>query len=677
MPARRLVAAAGRALSIWVHLWLLSLALLTVGCSGDGTPPAPPAPTPTPTLLPTPTTTPSGFVEAREPCAEHNPLRHVYFGDLHVHTTYSFDAQAFDVGTTPAQAYRFARGAAVALPPFDTNGLGTQTIRLGRALDFAAVTDHSEYLGEVETCTTPGAAAYDSDTCKLYRGETYSAVRQFGIRLTGKRPRRFPDICGTDNQFCLQQGAAVWERVQAAAAAAYDRSAQCAFTAFVAYEYSASTGASTLHRNVIFRNDRVPFPISVFERATPQGLWAELLATCVDAGTGCDVLAIPHNSNESNGKMFFVEYPGAATLDEERAQAALRAAVEPVAEIYQHKGNSECLNGLSGVIGAPDEMCEFERRRPPPLADCGDGTGQTGSAGQGCVSRLDYVRGALLAGLKENERLGVNPYRLGFIASTDTHNGTPGATVEETFIGHRGTDDDTPSKQLGTPVLTDGGVVFSPGGLAAVWAEENSRPSIFDALRRKEVFGTSGTRIVVRVFGGWNYPSDLCAAPDLVRQGYAGGVPMGGVLAPRPPAASAPTFVISALRDPGTAERPGTPLQRLQVVKGWIDNGAAQYEVFDVAGNPNNAATVDERTCATSGAGAESLCTVWTDLSFKPDQQAFYYVRVLENPACRWTAYVCNRLPQAERPPACSDPAVPKSIQERAWTSPIWYEPGT
>ena len=626
-------------------------------------------------MPPTATATPAGYVEEREPCAVRNPLRNVYFGDLHVHTTYSFDAHAFDVDTTPEQAYRFAQGDPVALPPLDASGHGTQTLRLARPLDFTAVTDHSEFLGEVDECTTPGATSYDSATCQIYRGEAYTAVRQFGVRLTPRKPQRFPDICGADNQICLQQAAAVWERVQAAADAAYDRSAACRFTSFVAYEYSASAGASTLHRNVIFRNDHVPVPISVFEEATPQGLWAELKATCLDAGTGCDVLAIPHNSNESNGKMFFVEYPGAATIDDERAQATFRAAMEPLVEIYQHKGSSECLNGISGIIGAPDEACEFERRRPAPFLDCGDGTGQTGAAGQGCVSRLDYVRGALLAGLKEDERLGVNPYRLGIIASTDTHNGTPGATEEATFIGHRGTDDDTPAKQLGTGVLTDGGLIFGPGGLTAVWAEENSRPSIFDALRRKEVFGTSGTRIAVRFFGGWSYAGSLCSDPDLIRKGYAGGVPMGGVLPAAPLGSSAPTFVISALRDPGSGDRVGAPLQRLQVIKGWIDNGESHQQVFDVAGNPNNGATVDEGTCALQGPGADALCTVWTDPDFNAAQHAFYYVRVLENPTCRWSTYVCNRLAAADRPPACSDPKTPKSIQERAWTSPIWYEP--
>jgi hypothetical protein len=241
-------------------------------------------------------------------------------------------------------------------------------------------------------------------------------------------------------------------------------------------------------------------------------------------------------------------------------------------------------------------------------------------------------------------------------------------------MGQRGTDDDTPAKQLGPGVLTHGGVIFNPGGLVGVWAEENSRPSIFDALRRREVFGTSGTRLSVRFFGGWNLPADLCNDPQMLQRAYAQGVPMGGTLATQPAGAAAPTFVVAALRDPGTAEQAGTPLQRVQVIKGWIEDGTAHQHVYDVAGEPDNGASVDERTCETHGSGHDALCAVWTDPAFNPAQQAFYYVRAVENPTCRWSTHVCNALPPAEQPAACSDPAVPTTIQERAWSSPIWYE---
>jgi hypothetical protein len=611
----------------------------------------------------------------RAPCAARSPLRNAYFGDLHVHTMYSFDAYAFDVRTTPEQAYRFARGESVVLPPLDTSGQGTRMVRLDRPLDFAAVTDHSEFLGEVEECITPGSAAYDSTTCQRWRAGGNQGVGELGVRLTFTRPRRPIDVCGADGAGCQDAAGAVWQRVRDAAEAAYDRSSRCAFTSFIAYEYSAGTNVSTLHRNVIFRNEHVPFPITYFEQPTPLGLWQELKTSCLDAADGCDVLAIPHNSNESNGRMFFVEYPGAQTTDEERVQATLRATVEPAVEIYQHKGDSECMNGLSGVLGEPDELCNFEKRRQPPFEDCGDDKGTLGTTGLGCVSRYDFVRNALLFGLKEKERLGVNPYRLGISASTDTHNGTPGATEESTFVGHRGTDDDTADKQLGPGSLYPGGIIFSPGGLTGVWAEENSRDSIFDALERREIFGTSGPRLSARFFGGWSFPDRLCDDPRLVEKGYQGGVAMGGTLPPRPAGASAPTFVISALRDPGTTQHAGTPLQRAQVIKGWIVDGEPHQKVFDVAGDADNGATVDLDTCASHGPGADALCTVWTDPEFDPQELAFYYVRVIENPSCRWSVHTCNRLPVDQRPAACSDPAVPKMIQERAWTSPIWYEP--
>jgi len=617
-----------------------------------------PMPTPTPMSDP--------------PCAQRNPLRNAYFGDLHVHTTLSFDANLWDTRTTPADAYRFARGAAVSLPPFDAQGNGTRMAQLDRPLDFAAVTDHSEYLGEVEICTTPGSPTYDSADCQMYRAGGEVAYANVGVKMTQSRPKRFTDICGTDGSVCLAAAGTVWQRVQDAAAAAYD---PCTFTSLVAYEYSRSPGGSTTHRNIIFRTDHVPLPISGFEEPTAQGLWTALHTQCIDAGIGCDALAIPHNSNESNGRTFFVEYPGATTIDEQRAQATLRAQMEPLVEVYQHKGNSECINGLSGVIGDPDEQCEFEKRRHDNYSDCKDTKGQLGATGNGCVSRLDYARGVLLAGLQEKLRLGVNPYQLGFVASTDTHNGTPGNTEEWSFMGHQGNNDATSKALLDTSNPSDGGILFSPGGLVGVWAEQNSRTSIFDALRRREVFGTSGNRMSVRVFGGWDLPEDLCGSADLVAVADAHGVPMGGVLPSPPSPLHAPSFVVTALRDPGIGQHPGAPLQRVQIVKGWIEAGDAHYAVYDIAGGVDDSAGVDLDTCAIHGTAHDTLCGQWTDPSFDATQPAFYYVRVLENPTCRWNTWYCNRMDPANRPAACSDPNVPKTIQEHAWTSPIWYEP--
>lgn len=605
-------------------------------------------------------------------CEDFTPERRVLFGDLHVHTTYSFDAHMWEVRARPEDAYRFARGQPLDLPPFDAEGRGIKTVRIDRPLDFAAVTDHSEFLGEVETCTVPESPGYDSATCATFRRGGNPGVVEFGIAMTRTAPRRFADICGTDGSRCTRLAGEVWRRVQGAAEQAYQ---PCQFTTFVAYEYSNALAASTRHRNVIFKNARVPMPVSTFEERTPQGLWRALEASCVQSGRGCDVLAIPHNSNESNGRMFLVEYPGAQTPAEERAQAEFRARFEPLVEIYQHKGNSECFNGLSGIVGAPDEACEFERRRVRPAADCGDGVGSLGAAGEGCISRRDYVRNVLLLGLQEYLRIGANPYALGFIGSTDTHNATAGLVAEETFSGHQGANDSSEALQLGSGTLTDGGITFSPGGLAAVWAEQNTREAIFAALRRRETYATSGPRIAVRVFGGYELPADWCERADFVAIGYQRGVPMGGLLPQRSAETATPVLAITAQRDPGTATRPGTLLQRIQVVKGWVAEGQPQYRVYDVAGRSDAAADVDLATCTPRGPGFASLCTVWRDPEFDPAVPAFYYVRVLENPSCRWHTYVCNRLPPEQRPPACSDPNIPATLQERAWTSPIWYLP--
>jgi hypothetical protein len=612
------------------------------------------------------------YRDPRAPCASRDPARALYWGDLHVHTGYSFDAWVFDVRTTPEDAYRFARGESVALPPLDAEGRPSRQLRLDRPLDFVAVTDHSEYFGEVEICKVPGLGGHDSRRCERYRAGDDDVVVEFGSRLTDEAPVRFADVCGSTGERCAGPAREVWQRVQDAAEAAYDRSEACRFTSFVAYEYTAVTDVSNLHRNVIFRNDRVPaFAASYFDFPTPLQLWRVLRSSCLEAGNGCDVLAIPHNSNWSNGRLFAVEYPGARTMEEEAAQARLRGELEPLMEIFQHKGDMECSPGLSGILGPADEACRFEKLKAAPV-DCGDGTGAGGAGGVGCVSRLDFLRGILLEGLREGGRLGVNPYRVGVVASTDTHNGTPGEVREDRYAGHWGNNEDTVEERLDFGRITPGGVLYGGGGLTGVWAIENSRDALFDALRRREVYGTSGPRIAVRLFGGFELPPDGCDREDFVAAGDRGGVPMGGTL--RGPAATAPRFWVQALMDAGTAERPGTPLATIQIVKGWLDaGGQAHVEVHDVAGDPE-AGTVDLDSCASSG-GRPSLCAVWTDPDFDPSRPAWYYARVLEAPVCRWSWQACRALPENARPPACADPAVEKAIRERAWTSPIWFEP--
>ncbi len=619
--------------------------------------------------LPPIRTTPT---EEREPCADRNPLRNAYFGDTHIHTSLSFDAWVYDVRLDPEAAYRFARGEKVYGPPLGADGVGTRPLQLARPLDFVALSDHAEMLAEVNTCTTPGNAAYDSAACQKYREGGASSIVQFGISLTEPQPIRIEEICGEQGVDCPALSRDVWSSIQEAAEEAYDRTSACSFTSFVAYEYSGAPEVSNIHRNVIFRNEKVPVaPTSYFEEPTPQGLWARLQEECLDAGTGCDVLAIPHNSNWSNGRQFQVTYPGATTRDEQASAAAFRARIEPLVEIFQHKGDSECRNGLETVLGTPDELCGFEKLRQE-ADDCGDGIGGGAMIGLGCVSRLDFVRNVLKEGLKQEAELGANPFKLGIIAATDSHSGTPGRVPEDASTGHLGNADDDPTEQLGVGFAFPGGIIYNGGGLAGVWAEENSRDALFEAMRRRETFGTSGPRIVVRFFGGWDYPDGMCEDPQLVARGYAGGTPMGGDLPPRGEA-SAPRFVVQALRDSADG---ATPLQRAQIIKGWMDGeGKLREKVWDVAGDKNNGASVDTNTCERSGSGADLLCSVWSDPEFDPAQRAFYYVRVVENPTCRWSTHVCNQLPEAERPDSCTDPAYPRVIQERAWTSPIWYTP--
>ena len=356
------------------------------------------------------------------------------------------------------------------------------------------------------------------------------------------------------------------------------------------------------------------------DAAEPLDLWTRLKARCNDTGTGCQALTIPHNSNISNGQMFTVDW-GGMPIEEQRAQAALQAELDVLIEIMQAKGDSECRRGMWGVVGGEDEFCDFEKvryidgERPP---DCEDGAGVGGLRGEGCQSRLDFVRYALIDGLAQEERLGINPFQLGIIASTDGHNGAPGDTDEYDYQGQNANVDSDFEKRLTTPAYAPHRL-RNPGGLIGVWAEENSRDSLFDAMLSKETFGTSGVRIKARLFGGWGLP-DLCSSNDMIAEAYEQAVPMGGVL-PESEGAGAPTLFVSAIADPGASDHPGTPLQRIQIIKGWVgDDGLFHERVFDVAGDPDNGADVSRDSCALSGTGAASLCATWTDPEFDPSR---------------------------------------------------------
>lgn len=620
--------------------------------------------------------------DTREPCADRDALRRPLFGDLHVHTALSFDAVAFDVRARPADAYRFARGEPIGLPPLDATGAPTRTLALSRPLDFAVVTDHAEFFAETTLCNEPGTEAYDSATCLSYR-EADAAGGSYGeltssLVLDPPRPTR---LCRGDPATCAAAADAGWREVVEAAEAAYDRTSTCAFTTFVGYEWTGTTGGDNLHRNVLFRGATVPAdPASFVDEPTPEGLWSWMDRVC-NEDPDCAALAIPHNANLAGGAMFVAERADGTAYDADDARR--RARLEPLVEIYQHKGASECVVGLSHPLASEDEACAFEAvprgarcaGRPDDPEDCVGACGAGGGPGfiGGCVAPGDYLRGALRRGLLERRRTGVDPFRLGVVASTDTHLAAAGAVDEASYPGHAGAAEDEPAERLALTGPRRRGFAGSGGGLAGVWAEENSREAIFDALARRETFGTSGPRLVVRFFGGRGIAPDLCASTELVAEAYAAGVPMGGEV---PTGDGAPTFVVSALRDPD-----GAGLAVLQIVKGWVDGDATRERVFDVGGALDPSETVDTATCEPVP-GADALCAVWTDPSFDPSQGAFYYARVLQVPTCRHSAHACRELDVdcavvAEGDPlaACCLPASEHVVRERAWTSPIWYTP--
>ncbi|HUI27176.1 MAG TPA: DUF3604 domain-containing protein [Candidatus Kryptonia bacterium] len=639
------------------------------GCGGTVAAPQPSASAP-----------PWQRTEVREPCAEYDPQRTPYFGDLHIHTLYSADAYIFGTRGDPRDAYAFARGAAIAVS--DDNEAQTRMARLDRPLDFAAVTDHAEFFGEVQLCSTPTSAVFDQSICALLRRsdtpEAQSAVRiQWLAPLNLLSPPKSLDFCSTPGVDCDAAAVSVWQEIQAAAEAAYDRTAACSFTTFIGYEHTTSPGGRHLHRNIIFRNHHVPaFASSHLETAqfgVPQGIWTAVERDCLQAGTGCDAVIIPHNSNLSGGLQW---------LDPADAnEAQRRQNLEPLVEIHQIKGNSECRYDRVAQAGAgtADELCTFEQdpradefplEQPPPID---------------MYPSRNMVRNTLKDGLLFEQRLGVNPFKLGFVGGTDTHNATAGNVAEIGWTGGQGNNDSSPARQIGSEIRTN------PGGLTVVWAEENSRDAIFAALKRRETYATSGTRPAVRFFAG-DYAGLTCDSADLIQQAYARGTPMGGDWTPRRNGA-APNFLVWAMKDAGTTAAPGADLQRIQIVKGWVDgDGQTHEQVFDVAGSADTQATVDPATCDPAGEGFRELCEIWTDPTFDPTQSAFYYARVLENPSCRWSTRVCKSVGVDPFASDCvaqataagrdfancclnqtTDAFMEPVIQERAWTSPIWY----
>lgn len=629
------------------------------------------------------------------PCKNADPLRQPFFGDTHVHTAYSFDARAQDTRGTPQDAYRFAKGEPLHIQPYDENGVGQRVVQIDRPLDFTAVTDHAEFLGEVAICNTRGMDGYWHPACILHRAFPSLNVALFGQKTLIDRERwGFCDGETGENAYCFEVADTQWQKIRQAAAEAYDESAECSFTSFIGYEWTASaTSGINLHRNVIFKNHLVPATAkSWVETPSAVDLWDYLEQDCVNAIPGCDALTIPHNSNISGGLMFESPLLESDVVPDEALTAELaarRARWEPLVEITQHKGESECDSRLD--IWAGEEYCGEEKfiydsfgGKPTGFAEnvpmwaaplIGLPVPETKNPAE-----ANFVRYALKRGLEQQATLGVNSLKYGITAATDTHIAAPGLTAEKDHPGHGGAGKAAGEGVEGLPDDLENG----PGGLTVLWAEENTRESLFAAMRRKEAYATSGTRPILRFFGGFDLSEDLCEAPDMVARSYASGVPMGGDLpspkAPQQSPEQAPRFLVSAIKDAGTPSAAGTPLQRLQIIKGWYRDGQLHEKTIDVAGG-DTGASVNLNTCERVGSGHNRLCSVWQDPDFNAKDNAFYYARVLENPSCRWSQFACNAAGVD-----CADPdSVPEAfalccsaqhqptVQERAWSSPIWY----
>ncbi len=586
-----------------------------------------------------------------------------YFGDTHLHTAYSMDAGAFGARLDPRDAYRFARGEQV----ISSTG---QPVRLSRPLDFLVVADHSDNMGFFPDLFAGKASVLADPTGRKWynmvkSGQGNDAALEIIVAFShNKFPEDlmyFPGTQGYKN---------AW---QATIDAAEEFNEPDTFTAFIGYEWTSNTGGNNLHRNVIYRDngDRAglvqPFTVyPPYGSDNPVKLW-EWMAN-YEEKTGGSVLAIPHNGNLSNGIMFPVETAFSEPLSEQYVQT--REKWERLYETTQTKGTGEAHPFLS----PEDEFADFE------LWDKGNLDGSVAKTSE--MLQYEYTREALKNGLKLAAQFGTNPYKFGLIGSSDAHTGLA-AIEEENFFGktvpqepspERSTKPFVENKETGVTIM-DWEVGAS--GWAAVWATGNTRHEIWDAMHRRETYATTGPRMVVRFFGGWDFTEADAYSRLPAAEGYARGVPMGGDLATGPDG-GAPTFLVAALKDPI-----GANLDRIQIVKGWLDAGGATHEqVYDVAWSGDRTAdatsgkvpdvgnTVDvDRATWTNTIGAPDLRAVWTDPQFDASQPAFYYARVIEIPTPRWTAYDKARL--GATPPEDAR----MTVTERAYTAPIWYAP--
>ncbi|MFT4520042.1 MAG: hypothetical protein ACI9JM_002442 [Halioglobus sp.] len=604
-----------------------------------------------------------------------NPQRNAYFGDLHVHTEYSFDAYSFGTTATPYDAYRYAKGEAIMHP-------SGYEVQLRTALDFYAVTDHAMFLGLVKESAETNTEFSKYDVAKPVHN--MNAPDNMGtmsiIQRVGNFSTFIPDtVAGIQNgTIDAEMATGVTRRAWLdTIEAAEQYNAPGKFTTFVAYEYTtAADDRGNLHRNVIFRgSEKLPaVPFSRLNSQSPEGLWdwMDMLRS-----KGIETLAIPHNSNGSNGQMFkLVDWAG-NPLDDAYAERRMRN--EPLVEITQIKGTSDTHPALS----PNDEWANFEIY---PLR-----------VGTSLPSEPNgsYVRQALQNGLALEAQGVKNPFQFGFVAASDTH--VAASTDDEaTFFSKAGILDGEPVGRGSVPVsLMYGAVVrviapenlteidgrtyiagggfetWSASGIAGVWSEENTRDSIYDAFRRKETFATSGPRMKVRFFAGTAFDDDILESSDLIAKAYEQGVPMGQEL---DAGGNAPSFIVW-----GSADPIGTPLQRMQIVKGFVKDGGNMEKVYDIACMTGISPNAKTHRCADNGAkvnladcsitediGEAEMLTKWEDPDYDPEVDAFYYVRVLENPTCRWSTW--DALREGVEPRA----DLKKTIQERAWSSPIW-----
>ncbi len=579
--------------------------------------------------------------------------KNLYWGDTHLHTRNSADAYSLgNMNLTPADAFRYARGQ----PLTAHNGMRVQ---LRRPLDFLVVSDHAEYLGGYYRFAVGDPLVVDTAAGQQWKGyleegDPDQLIAAFVASMVD--PENNPAFPEPTRRL-------IWQDV---GRTADEHNQPGKFTAFIGYEWTAAPDGNNLHRVVIYRDGagtvgQVP-PFSGQDSLDPRELWKALAR--YEAQTGGEVIAVPHNGNLSNGIMFPAKSLDGKPIDADYAR--LRARWEPIYEVTQVKGDSESHPTLS----SEDDFADFENWDQ-------DNIGRN-AAKEDWMLQHEYARGALKLGLRYEAQLGVNPFKIGLIGSTDGHN-TFTTPEEDNFFGKFPESEPgaerTQNAMAADRLWENWRIVAS--GYAAVWARENTRDALFAAMKRREVYATTGSRIQVRFFAGWDYAPNLVRQPGYLDVAYAGGVPMGGDLA-NAPENGAPSFILVAAKDPD-----GANLDRAQIIKGWLDeNGELQEQVHDVAWSGDRrrdprtgkvgpvGSTVDLADATFDNSiGAAELAVVWRDENFNPKERAFYYARVIEIPRPRWTAkdaaYFGLDLPKE----------IPMTVQDRAYTSPIWYTP--